>query len=63
MLHYYSENIGMDILREELIYMAKGSKEHKVSSKSNSQNKSEKNITKGKTNSQFNNKNNAKVDD
>ena len=53
----------MDILRKELIFMAKGSKEHKISSKSNSQNKSEKNITKGKTNSQFNNKNNAKVDD
>lgn len=43
--------------------MAKGNKAHKVSSKSNSQNKSEKNITPGKTNSQFNNKSNAKEDD
>ena len=50
-------------IRDMDIFMAKGNKEHKVSSKSNSQNKSEKNVTKGKTNSQFNNKNNAKEDD
>lgn len=40
--------------------MAKGSKEHKISSKSNSKNKSEKNINPDNTSSDFNNKNNAK---
>lgn len=40
--------------------MAKGNKEHKISSKSNSRNKSEKNIHPDNTNSDFNNKNNSK---
>jgi hypothetical protein len=43
--------------------MAKGSKGHKISSKSNSQNKSERNVTKGKTTSEFNNQSNAKEKD
>ena len=40
--------------------MAKGSKEHKISSKSNSKNKSEKNINPDNTNSDFNNMSNKK---
>ena len=60
---YYFEYYRHGYTKKGDNFMAKGSKEHKISSKSNSQNKSEKNITKGKTNSQFNNKNNAKVDD
>lgn len=40
--------------------MAKGSKGHKISSKSNSQNKSEKNVNRDNTNSDFNNQSNAK---
>jgi hypothetical protein len=40
--------------------MAKGSKEHKISSKSNSQNKSERNVNPDNTSSDFNNKNNKK---
>jgi hypothetical protein len=43
--------------------MAKGSKEHKISSKSNSQNKSEKNANPHTTHSEFNNKCNAKNSD
>lgn len=40
--------------------MAKGSKEHKISSKSHSQNKKEKNINPDNTGSDFNNRNNVK---